>query len=360
MAFWALEGLKRSYDVSLLAWGAVDFEEGNRLFGTALHRDDFRLLTPPALVRWGGDLASRLDVDPWSIQRWALLMRVARRLAPRFDAVLTTNGEVVFGVPGIQYVHYPYIAEAARRRGWGARRPWETIAGFRHNSVPENRTLVNSDWTGNVYRTYYRGPTYTVYPPVPGVFPDVPWEAREDGFVCVGRFNGDKRHDLIIDAVAAVRERHPHVHLHLVGTPMPEEHGGAAYYDRLRRRVSENAGWLRIDESLAREAMLDLLSRHRYGIHAKQDEHFGIGVAEMVKAGCITFTHRSGGQVEVVGDERLLYDDAADAARRVLRVIERPDEQRDLRDHLQGQADLFSAQRFMDDLCGQVEAFLTA
>lgn len=361
VTFWALEGLKHAYDVSLLAWGPVDTAEGNRLFGTALQPGDFRRLSPPPPVRWAGELARHLDADPWSIQRWALLLRQARLLAPRYDVVLTTNGEADFGAPGIQYVHYPYLADAAHRQlrprsAW--RRPWQVVSGFRYTAVPENLTLVNSDWTGAVYRSHYGAPALTVYPPVPGPFPAVPWEDREDGFVCVGRYNGDKRLDLIIDAVAAVRERHPHFHLHVVGTPMPEEVGGAAYYARLRRRAAANAAWLHLDEGLSREAMLALLARHRYGIHAKRDEHFGIGVAEMVKAGCVTFAHRSGGQVEIIADDRLLYDADADAARQALRVIERPAERRALRAHLRRRARLFSADRFVASLRAHVAAFL--
>ena len=361
VTFWALEGLRRAYDVTLLSWGKVDFERGNRLFGTSLRPEQFDLRTPGRLTRWCGDLAFRLDRDPWSIQRWAFLLRTARRLAPSYDVTFTTNGEASFGVPGIQYVHYPYIGEAAgmtpSHQPAGKRRPWEIISGFDLASMRENRTLVNSDWTGEVFRSCYGGVTHTVYPPVPGPFRERPWLEREDGFVCVGRLNGDKRHGLIIDAVAAVRQRYPQVKLHIIGTPMPEEIDGHLYYEWLRRLVAENADWVRLHEDLSREALLDLLSRQRYGIHAKADEHFGIGVAEMVGAGCITFAHKSGGQVEIVADDRLLYDDAADAARRALFVMEHPAEQQALRAHLRRQAGLFSSQRFVADLCRHVEAF---
>ena len=360
VTFWAMEALKKEFRLSVLAWGDFDLDEGNRLFGTAVGRDEFALLQPPALIKWTGETLNRIDPDPWSVQRWALLMRWAGREARGYDAVLCTNSEICLPAPCLQYIHFPYIGESAHKRESTGRRPWEIISDFDASRVKKNRSLVNSDWTGAVHRSYYGGATHTLYPPVPGDFPRQPWEQRENGFVCVGRFNGDKRLDRIIDMVQSVRASHPEFHLHLVGLPMSEESGGVEYYKHLRRRVAEHPDWLFLEEGLSRDDMLKLLSHHRYGIHAKQDEHFGIAVAELVKAGCITFAHRSGGQVEIIGDQRLLYDDQDEMVRRVLSVIESPGEHEALRERLKSQARLFSAVRVSSELIVHVREFISS
>lgn len=361
VTFWAIEALSQAFQLTVLAWGDVELEIGNRLHGTTIKRDAFILRRPPRLYRWAGESLNWVDPSPWSVQRWAFMMNWANSIAPGYDAVVSTNGEMGLQVPAIQYIHYPYIGEAMQRSDAGTsarRRPWQVISGFEQERVKRNRTLANSDWTGAEYSRLYAAPSHTVYPPVPGHFPDIPWQDREDGFVCVGRFNGDKRLDQVIDTVAAMREHFPGIHLHLVGVAMPEEPGGAEYYEHLQQRAADHSDWLYLEENLTRKELVDLVSRHRYGIHAKLDEHFGIAVAELVKAGCITFTHRSGGQVEIVADERLLFDDTEEAVKRILAAITSPAEVSALRAHLQRQAGLFSAERFMDELTGHVRQFL--
>lgn len=363
VTFWAMQALKEEFHLTVLAWRDFDLEEGNRLFGTTIAREDFVLQNPPGVFRGLGEMLYRIDPSPWSIQRWALLLRWAGQIVSQYDAALCTNGEISLPRPVIQYIHYPYIGEAEHKRGPQAsrkRRPWQLISRFDFARVKENHTLVNSDWTGAVHRSYFGGSTHTLYPPVPGSFPQRPWEQREDGFVCVGRLNGDKNLDRVIDMVQAVRAKHPAFHLHLIGLPMFDEDGGAEYYEYVRRCAAEHSDWLFLEEALSRDELLELLSRHRYGVHAKQDEHFGIAVAELVKAGCITFAHRSGGQMEIVADQRLLYDDQQDMVRRVLSVIESPVDCSELRPHLKKQAELFSAERFTRELTAHVREVLSS
>lgn len=362
VTYWALEALKGAYDVTLLAWGDARLEEGNRLSGTSLQPGEIRVVNPPIPVRWVGELLNAVDRDPWSIQRWALLMRTARILATQFDIVITTNGEACFGTPAMQYVHYPYLADGMSRPkpGGSFRRPWERTSGFTWSGMAANYAMANSDWTGERYRAFYGARAQTLYPPVPGPVCERPSAERENGFVAVGRFSGDKRLEMIIDVLAVVREHHPDLHLHLVGVRMPEEAGGAEYYQRLRRRVDQHPDWVFLEEGLPREALYKLLGQHRYGIHAKQEEHFGIAVAEMVRAGCITFTHRSGGQVEIVADDRLLFASEADAVAKILAVIGQPGLRQELQQHMFCQAERFSAQRFMRELREHVAVFVEA
>ena len=57
-----------------------------------------------------------------------------------------------------------------------------------------------------------------VYPPAIGKFPEVPWEQRKDGFVCIGRIHTLRSGiELMIAILAAVRAAGPQVHLHVAG-----------------------------------------------------------------------------------------------------------------------------------------------
>jgi len=101
-----------------------------------------------------------------------------------------------------------------------------------------------------------------------------------------------------------------------------------------------------------------LLAGHRFGIHARTGEPFGIAVAEMVKAGCITFVPVEGGQAEIVNHPDLTYSDVDDAVNKIDRILR--DERREdaLRLHLKAQGELFSTERFMAGIRAAVEQFL--
>jgi hypothetical protein len=122
--------------------------------------------------------------------------------------ILSFCDEVEFGAPAIQYIHFPYMARIYRERqrlekmpgllGWMRtaiylHRPWRMISGFSFERMRANTTLVNSHWTGERVRREFNVEPIVVYPPVPGDFPAIPWEARENGFVCIGRLSGEEK-----------------------------------------------------------------------------------------------------------------------------------------------------------------------
>ena len=366
VAAWMIEALKREYDLSVLTWSPPDVDRLNRFYGTSLSRSDFSAHWVPWLVR----RVFELDPDPGSLQRLSLLMRVSRIVKGKYDAVITASGEVDFGRRGIQYVHFPLLHRhhamwrSVHGLPWHGRlwallrgryRPWMLLSGYSFDDMTNNLTLVVSEWTRSRFRESYGAEATTVYPPVPGGFPDVPWAERENGFVCIGRISREKRLEQMIDILSKVREHDQDTHLHIIGNPIAPW----SYYHDLRRRVQEHASWVFLHENVSRGEMTELVARHRYGIHAKPDEHFGIAVAEIVKAGCIVFVPNDGGQVEIVGgDDRLLYRSAEDAVAKILRVMKDPDEQAALRRHLDSRRHLFSTEEFVRRIQDVVRQFL--
>ena len=364
VAAWIIEALKREYSTSILTWKAPDFEEINRFYGTSLSGSEIRVHYISPIIR---ELLN-LDPDTASFQKMSYLMRVCKRMKKNYDVIISANNEADFGCRGIQYFHYPYLHNKIQpildfpwySKLWemlkGKYRLWMLISGFSYDRFKNNLILVNSDWTGDRVREFYGIEPITVYPPVPGNFSYVPWEEREDGFVCIGRIAPGKGFEKVINILSDVRARGYEVHLHIIGTP--DDIWGRDYYQDVLRRIRENPSWVFLNENLSRDELIKLVSKHKYGIHGMVDEHFGIAVAEMVKAGCIAFVPNDGGPVEIVGgDKRLVYQTKEEAITKIIRILSNPDEQASLRNYLNSRKELFSTERFMSQIREIVRRF---
>jgi glycosyltransferase involved in cell wall biosynthesis len=229
----------------------------------------------------------------------------------------------------------PQLVRLYRRAALG-------LSGTSMARVRANRTLVNSGWVAQRYRDTHGVPAETLHPPAVGPFPDVPWEARENGVVCIGRLSPEKRLEVVIEIVDQLRARGHPLHLHLVGTPDNE-----SYTATVRRLGAERADWATLHERLSRQALCGLIARQRYGLHGMLDEHFGMAVAELVSAGCIVLVPDGGGQREIVGaDPRLLYRSVDEGADRLAAVIGDPALQAELRRSLVPRAETFTPAHF--------------
>ncbi len=232
------------------------------------------------------------------------------------------------------------------------------LSGFSATSMLRNLTLVNSQWTGEVVKQAYGIEPIVLYPPVPGDFSDVPWHDKENGFVCLGRFDPSKRIECIVAILAEVRKHVPDVHLHIIGTTASQDPAESRdYRQKIKELARANSSWVSLHQNLARHELTALLSRHRYGLHAHQTEHFGIAVAEMVSAGCITFVPDDGGQVEIVQDEALIYHDEPDAVRKIIAVLRNSDEQARLSTRLAQRKQALSNQKFVENIRDIVRQF---
>ena len=351
VAVWIVEALKRDHAVSLLTWEPVHLDSINRYYGTALSAADFRAYgVPPALRR-----LLALVPTPASLLKNHLLLRFCKKLKNDYDVIITANNEADFGRPGIQYIHFPWacLPRPPADLSWYHRFPGVVnayhrlcaqVAGFSFDQMRQNLTLVNSAWTGSKVRERHGIESIVLYPPIAADFPDIPWQERENGFVCIGRIAPEKELDKIIDILAWLRSGGSDLHLHLIGSRDDPRH----YYERILRRVRANASWIFFEENVPRERLVRLVSTHRYGIHGMEEEHFGMAVAEMIQGGCIVFAPRGGGLTEIIGKEdRLLYGTREEAATKIIRAMTDADLRFSLRSHLSGQKSLFSVDHFI-------------
>lgn len=360
VAAWMLQALRDDHALSLLTWQRPRLAACNRHYGTALREDDFDVYCVAPLARRLG----RLSPLPLGLLKDAYLMRRARELIAAHDLVIGCNNEVDFGCRGIQYVHYPKLSTdrpAVDLHWYHASRTIialyyrfaARLARFSMERMRANLTLVNSAYMATRVRALHGIDPVVLYPPVAAECSPVPWTERENGFVCVGRLSPEKRVDIIIDILRRVRAAGDEVDLHIVGVPDDRRH---------MRLLLELAGrhgeWIHLHTDLSRPALLQLMQRQRYGIHAMLDEPFGIAVAEMLRAGNVVFVPRSGGPAEIVGEQaELCWSTPDDAVVKIQRVLRDPVLQAALGRHLAARATLFSCGRFCSELRALVTAF---
>lgn len=368
VAAWMIQALRGVHHVGVLSWVPVDLAAINRHFGTSLQPSDVTLHTIPAA------LARLVPRDGLERLKYSYLLRLCRKLRADYDVFIGVNNEADFGVPGIQYIHYTGTydsrlhprgihsleAATAGSRQWPLHTRiyfWmcNALSGWSVDRMHGNLTLANSDWTRRRAAALHGVKATTLYPPVPVDFAPVPWDERENGFVCVGRIVPSKELETIIAILADVRRRGHQVHLRIIGSPTHRE-----YYGRIRRLQAEHAAWVHLDTNLTRTELTQLVARHKYGIHAMRLEHFGIAVGEMVNAGCIVFVPNDGGQIEIIGDRpELIFSSRADAVEKIDRVLRDPDQQDVLRAQLAECKATFSADEFIRKLRAIVAEFPT-
>jgi glycosyltransferase involved in cell wall biosynthesis len=349
---WMLQALCPDYDVTLLSWEPVALDRVNEYFGTSLDPRDFKTIVAAPRAR----AILRHQPLPLSSMKISVLRRYCKRIAHGFDLVVGAHNEQDFGRPSIQYIHHP----VRRVRPLPVNLRWyhlpsavgaydalcSFISPFDDQSMRSNLTLVNSAWTGRLIRKVHGIDVRVVHPPAPGNFQPVDWARREDGFLCVGRLSPEKRLQDAMDILRRVRVRHPAAHLHIVGA---DDH--PRYAASIREMARREGAWVTMEGTLSMAALASLLSRHRYFLHAMHDEHFGISVAQAVRAGCIPFVFDEGGQVEIPGDEPALrYSSIEDAAGKIAAVMADDDERAAIGERLRRRSEDFSSGRFMDDV----------
>ena len=217
----------------------------------------------------------------------------------------------------------------------------------------EDLIIANSRWTARQMSDNYGVNLTVIYPPVTSSFPAVPWEQKEMGFVCIGRIDRAKRIERMVDILAGVRKKGHDIHLHIVGNI-----GEDSYGNSVSSLCKEHSKWIIPEGQLFGEKKQKLLAAHRFGIHGRQGEPFGISVAEMIKAGCITFVPQTGGAAEIVNHPLLSYEGTDDAIGKIDAVLRDSSLQNELRNHLANESRRFSTHSFQEQLKKLIRAFL--
>ncbi len=365
---WTLEALKRDYRIALIAGGRIDLAALNSFYGTSIGADDCQTLEIPlpwplAKADWGAAL------------RGALVSRGMRRYFDCFDVLINTYNIGDFGRPGIHFVADLSWDEALRRSGdpppTGTRRLLHLSPLLRRGYLALSNgiagpssdrnvcnlgvVIANSGWTKEILDRRHGIQAQVLYPPVTMRAVQVPSERKLRRFVCVGRISPEKRIERMIEILKAVRGRGHDVELHIIG-----DAGDTAYGWQFEQRCGCEGGWIVLHGRQCGETKDRLIAESAFGIHARAKEPFGIAVAEMVKAGCITFAPAEGGPAEILGHDALLYTDSKEAVEKICAVLSCPTLLVALREHLKRQAEKFSVETFMRGIRHVVEDFIAS
>jgi glycosyltransferase involved in cell wall biosynthesis len=152
-----------------------------------------------------------------------------------------------------------------------------------------------------------------------------------------------------------VRQRGHDVGLEIIG-----DVSDPGYAKVLRDRAKAAGPWVQMHHGISRGELEQRVGNCRFGLHTMRDEHFGIAVAELVRAGCIVFVPGDGGQVEIIGKEpALMFETVDQAVERISAVLENPGLQARLGARLSEQMHAFNEEQFMQQLRDIVQAWVS-
>jgi glycosyltransferase involved in cell wall biosynthesis len=343
-----LAALQHDHDVVLFTAGDPDFSDLAQYYHIPIESVTVRD-SPPLCAAVRAVVGER-----FGLLTYTLLNRHLNQNEDDFDLVVSTYNEVATDRPSVLYIHHPLYDRSGLGhdpRSTGIARNiykalCERIAGISEDTIRSSTVLANSDWTGGVVNEIYGMRPRTVYPPVDtSEFSAPPLDEQEHGFVSIGRISPDKNILHNINIIEKLRERGHDIHLHLVG-PTPREN----YLETVKDRI-EGHSFVSLETDLNRPDLVEMIQTHRYGLHGKEHEHFGIVVAELIAGGALPFIPDSGGQREIVDDrDELRYRSTEEAVEKIDRVLSAPNLEADIRTELPDINERFGRERFQNEI----------
>lgn len=341
VGLWILEALKEKYDLTLVTLFPVDLQKLNIMYGTQLEPKNVQVRSLFGKV-WQKPM-DFLRANSWKVRMWLihLLLRYLKSRCQEYDLVISGYNAADLGSPGVQYIHWIKVLES---------KPfYNRISQFSIDRMKENIAIANSQFVANKYQESYNTKAQVVYPPVVMEVQEIPWEQKEDAFICSGRLTKPKSPHKAIEILRRVREKGFDIKLYLTGG------GSGTYafgYQRfLQKIIDENSDWVVLYKDLPYKEYIKVVSKCKYGIHCKP-EPFGISIAEMVKANAVPFVKDRGGQVEIVGEENedLLFRNPDRAVEKIVALLSNPEQLQRVRASLQKRQTLFSSDRFTKEI----------
>jgi glycosyltransferase involved in cell wall biosynthesis len=368
VCFHVLEALQADHDVHLFALNHPDLERLNETFGTNV--TDVSIHTPKTLAKvleFSDSVGRAITRGTVGVDTGLQLAALSRQYSTQwksFDVRISTHGELPLSPPAIQYIHHPFLNrwdggghfEIQSTAGCLFNRFYTRLSGATPKKVRESELLTNSEWSADQIETLYGDRPDILFPPIDVEQLDgVPWDQRENGFVSIGRISRDKQSHRAIEILDRVRETGHDVHLHLIG-PIDQN---SSYATQIQN-AAKNRSWLSIEGEVTQERLHALIQNHKWGIHTKPFEHFGMVVAEQVAAGTVPFVPNSGGQVDIVGrNSALCYESNDDAVTKITDCLSDEGRAIELRESLPDVRSRFGKERFEEEIKARVNSALT-
>jgi len=166
--------------------------------------------------------------------------------------------------------------------------------------------MVNSTWTFDHIRSLWYIPENTIhklYPPCnTSNLQKLPLEPRERIIVSIGQFRPEKGHRLQLESFHEFLKTHTKwrgkLKLVLIGSCRNSEDENRVSILKEHCKQLEISESVQFEINISYETLSSWLSRSMIGLHTMWNEHFGIGIVELMAAGVITIAHNSGGPKE--------------------------------------------------------------
>lgn len=169
-----------------------------------------------------------------------------------------------------------------------------------------DRVMVNSSWTRyHIQEQWNPKKLYLLYPPVDvDRFKSLPLETgRLPYIISLGQFRKEKSHELQIEIFSLLLKSDTNhklpncLKLLLIGSTRQDHPEDQERLAHLKRYVEELnlSSKVKFMVNLPREDLQQWLGSAVIGLHTMKEEHFGIGIVEMMSAGVIPVVHNSGG-----------------------------------------------------------------
>lgn len=346
LAAWCLQCLLRRGSVSVVTYTEPDLLGLDRMAGTTLATASLDFLS------------FHSPVPGLKLLRFRLFLRCVRSHRRWGQPCISIGGDMDLGDSEgvLQYLGTPPRYHAGKLRAdnlGGARNLIQRTATLlnlmlcdlflpcRDIRAGQNFTVAVSEWVGEEFqRIYGRSADHILYPPPLGVC--VPPEKKTVwGFVCLCRAHPSKEWLSMIAVVKKLRERG-----HAVCFTMAAMGESEGFMKVLKREAESNSEWLRLEANAPRDRLDQTLRDHHFGLHLARDEGYGMAVAEMLLAGCLTGISDSGGQREIVTEPELRFKDVDDAVEKWDRILSCPDLRQRLSISQQRRRDLYTREVF--------------
>jgi glycosyltransferase involved in cell wall biosynthesis len=261
-----------------------------------------------------------IDKMPLSLRYLAFLANSVNgnRFRGEFDFVYTVNQIFVFPAdfPHLYYLSGPPLLPQLDHPPPGLK--GVPLAGFKwmyrtfcrkrrpiYDYQPGSTFVINSHYTARLFKEAHGIDLPVVHPPIN--IADRSYEpgdlSRRDSLVFFSRIVYYKRPEMVMD----LARRHRNFRCVIMGGVQPHRR---PYYEELRlQSEKEGLGIVFIDNPSDRQVRAEL-ARARFYVFPALNEHFGMTTPEAIASGAIPFVHNSGGQVEIVVDDRLRFEDA--------------------------------------------------
>lgn len=362
VAAYTMEALSENHNLTLYSTDVLDLDELNGTYGTDISSENIEQqskfhyinnIISPLISNFNSLSGSNLHLDAFA----AAIMQAHARKSHDFnhDLFISTSNEFFIDGLTIQYIHFPMYTslDHAELETWAPsnkykiyRKLCSKIAGSTSNTRGRTVSLANSSWTASLVSESYGAETKTLYPPVNvDDFGYINWTNKEDGFVAIGRIHPSKEQEKLIDIIDGLRRRGIDTHLHIIGGVADEE-----YHQKIKNRVGEKP-YIYLEGYLERDELIHLIENHKYGLHARQHEHFGIAVAELVAGGAIPFVPSGGGQTEIVNNNpELMYTSTRQAIETISAVVSDEELQQRLKEDIESSVNEYSAEQFKESI----------